>query len=55
MRREVVKSLPPLRSDWHRFFLMIAVHQGFRIGEVKSLLSTAAGGQQQVWLGAHPN
>lgn len=36
MRREVVESFPPLRSDWHRFLLMIAVHQGFRVGEVKT-------------------
>lgn len=36
MRREVVESLPPLRSDWHRFLLMIAAHQGFRIGEVQT-------------------
>lgn len=34
MRREVIESLPPLRSDWHRFLLMIAAHQGFRLGEV---------------------
>ncbi len=33
-RREVVESLPPLRSDWHRFLLHIAAHQGYRIGEV---------------------
>ena len=36
MRREVIESFPPLRSDWHRFLLMIAVHQGFRVGEVKT-------------------
>ncbi len=36
MRREVVESFPPLRSDWHRFLLMMAVHQGFRVGEVKT-------------------
>ena len=36
MRREVVMSFPPLRSDWHRFLLMIAVHNGFRVGEVKT-------------------
>jgi glycosyltransferase involved in cell wall biosynthesis len=36
MRREVVENLPPLRSDWHRFVLMIAAHQGFRIGEVRT-------------------
>ncbi len=34
MRREVIEALPPLRSDWHRFLLMIAAHQGFRLGEV---------------------
>jgi len=36
MRREVIEGFPPLRSDWHRFLLMIAVHQGFRVGEVKT-------------------
>jgi glycosyltransferase involved in cell wall biosynthesis len=33
MRREVVDTFPPLRSDWHRFLLMIAAHNGYRIGE----------------------
>jgi glycosyltransferase involved in cell wall biosynthesis len=33
MRREVVDGFPPLRSDWHRFLLMFAVHQGFKVGE----------------------
>ncbi len=32
-RREVLLTLPPLRSDWHRFLLMIAAQQGYRIGE----------------------
>lgn len=36
MRREVIESFPPLRSDWHRFLLMIAAHQGFRMGEVRT-------------------
>jgi glycosyltransferase involved in cell wall biosynthesis len=36
MRREVIESFPPLRSDWHRFLLMIAVHQGFRVGEAET-------------------
>lgn len=36
MRREVIENFPPLRSDWHRFLLMIAAHQGFRLGEVKT-------------------
>lgn len=33
-RREVIDSLPPLRSDWHRFVLMIAASEGWRVGEV---------------------
>jgi glycosyltransferase involved in cell wall biosynthesis len=33
MRREVVDNLY-LRSDWHRFILMIAASEGYRIGEV---------------------
>ncbi len=33
-RREVIETLPPLRSDWHRFLLHMAAHQGYRIGEV---------------------
>jgi len=33
-RRPVIEALPSLRSDWHRFLLMIAASQGFRIGEV---------------------
>jgi glycosyltransferase involved in cell wall biosynthesis len=35
-RREVIDALPPLRSDWHRFLLMIAAYQGFRVGEVRT-------------------
>ena len=35
-RRTVIDSLPPLRSDWHRFLLMLAASQGFRIGEVET-------------------
>ena len=33
MRREVIEGFPPLRSDWHRFLLMFAVQQGFKVGE----------------------
>ncbi len=33
-RRAVIASLPPLRSDWHRFLLHIAADQGWRVGEV---------------------
>lgn len=32
-RREVIETLPPLRSDWHRFILHIASHQGYSIAE----------------------
>ncbi len=34
-RREVVEDLLPLRSDWHRFVLMIAASKGYRVGEVQ--------------------
>jgi len=34
-RREVVEDLE-LKSDWHRFILMLASHKGYRIGEVKT-------------------
>lgn len=34
-RREVLDDLP-LRSDWHRFVLMIAAAKGYKIGEVKT-------------------
>lgn len=33
-RREVLDALPPLRSDWHRFVLMLAASQGWRVSEV---------------------
>ena len=47
MRREVVESLPPLRSDWHRFLLMIAAHKGFKIGEVKTSYRPRATGSSK--------
>lgn len=34
-RREAVEDLLPLRSDWHRFVLMIAASKGYRVGEVQ--------------------
>ena len=34
-RREVLDDLP-LRSDWHRFVLMVAASKGYRIGEVQT-------------------
>ena len=47
MRREVVASFPPLRSDWHRFLLMIAVHNGFRIGEVPTFYQPRPAGNSK--------
>lgn len=47
MRREVVASFPPLRSDWHRFLLMIAAHNGFRIGEVPTFYQPRPAGSSK--------
>ncbi len=47
MRREVIENLPPLRSDWHRFIPMIAVHQGFRLGEVPTYYQPRAAGSSK--------
>jgi glycosyltransferase involved in cell wall biosynthesis len=47
MRREMIESLPPLRSDWHRFLLMIAAHEGFRIGEVKTFYKPRPAGSSK--------
>jgi glycosyltransferase involved in cell wall biosynthesis len=54
MRREVIESLPTLRSDWHRFILMIAVHQGFQIGEVKTHYSPRTAGSSKFGLSRIP-
>ena len=34
-RREAIEDLE-LKSDWHRFILMLAAHKGYKIGEVKT-------------------
>ena len=47
MRRELIESLPPLRSDWHRFLLLIAAQQGFRIGEVPTFYQPRAAGSSK--------
>ena len=47
MRREVVDSFPPLRSDWHRFLLMIAVHNGFKVGEVPTFYQPRPAGSSK--------
>ncbi|MCO5211138.1 MAG: glycosyltransferase [Caldilinea sp.] len=47
MRRDVIDSFPPLRSDWHRFLLMIAAHNGFRIGEVPTFYQPRPAGSSK--------
>ncbi len=53
-RREVIESLPPLRSDWHRFLLQIAAHQGFRIGETPTTWYRRRAGRSKYGLGRIP-
>jgi len=53
-RREVIEALPPLRSDWHRFILMIAAHEGFRIGEVKTNYYPRRAGRSKFGFGRIP-
>jgi len=53
-RREVIDSLPPLRSDWHRFLLMIAAHQGFRVGEVQTPYRPRQAGRSKFGIGRIP-
>jgi len=54
MRRDVIQSLPKLRSDWHRFILMIAAHQGFSIGEVKTHYQARPAGSSKFGLSRIP-
>jgi glycosyltransferase involved in cell wall biosynthesis len=54
MRREVIENFPPLRSDWHRFLLMIAAYQGFRIGEVKTFYQPRPSGSSKFGVGRIP-
>jgi glycosyltransferase involved in cell wall biosynthesis len=53
-RREVMEALPPLRSDWHRFLLQIAAHQGFRIGETPTTWHRRQSGRSKYGLGRIP-
>ncbi len=53
-RREVMETLPPLRSDWHRFLLHIAAHQGYRIGEVRTNWYPRQAGRSHFGLGRIP-
>lgn len=54
MRREVIESFPPLRSDWHRFLLMIAAQHGFRLGEVKTPYKPRPAGSSKFGLSRIP-
>ena len=53
-RREVIEDLPPLRSDWHRFLLHIAAHDGYRIGEVPTDWHKRRAGRSHYGLGRIP-
>ena len=53
-RREVIETLPPLRSDWHRFLLHIAASQGYRIGEVPTPWQKRRAGRSKFGLGRIP-
>jgi glycosyltransferase involved in cell wall biosynthesis len=53
-RREVIETLPPLRSDWHRFLLHIAAHQGYRIGEVPTPWQRRRAGRSKFGLSRIP-
>ncbi len=52
-RREVVESIH-LRSDWHRFILMLAAAQGFTIGEVQVNYYPRQKGRSHYGLGRLP-
>ena len=53
-RREVIESMPPLRSDWHRFLLHIAAHQGYRIGEVATTWHRRSSGRSKFGMARIP-
>ena len=35
-KRKILEEMPQLRSDWQKFFAVIAYYQGFRVTEVKT-------------------
>tara|TARA_B100000315_G_scaffold254455_1_gene295566 strand:- start:271 stop:1194 length:924 start_codon:yes stop_codon:yes gene_type:complete len=35
-KKEILDNIEPLRSDWHRFFVMLASSEGYKIKEVKT-------------------
>jgi len=53
LRREVIEGLR-LRSDWHRFMLMIAASQGYKIGEVPTSYYPRRQGKSKFGLGRIP-
>ncbi|HAM45357.1 MAG TPA: hypothetical protein DCM67_10125, partial [Propionibacteriaceae bacterium] len=53
MRREVVENLR-LRSDWHRFILMIAASEGYRIAEVQTTYHARRKGRSKFGLARIP-
>lgn len=53
-RREVIETLPPLRSDWHRFILMMAASYGFRVGEVPTSYHPRRRGRSKFGFGRIP-
>ena len=52
-RREVIEGLY-LRSDWHRFILMVAASQGYKIGEVPTNYYPRRQGKSKFGLGRIP-
>jgi glycosyltransferase involved in cell wall biosynthesis len=52
-RREVTDRLA-LRSQWHRYILVMAQHEGFRIGEVKVPYKARESGRSKFGLGRLP-
>ena len=52
-RREVIENLQ-LRSDWHRFILMIAASQGYRVAEVRTGYHPRAWGRSHYGFGRIP-
>jgi glycosyltransferase involved in cell wall biosynthesis len=53
-RHEVIETLPPLRSDWHRFILHIAAQQGYTITEVPVTWHPRRAGKSKFGLGRIP-
>lgn len=35
-RREIIYHIEPLRSDWHRFFAILAAYEGYKVKEIKT-------------------